>query len=136
MDKRVAALLIVRALLLKRKRRAAMRLKRMKQERSRRKQAFVRRQAMERMLFIVWMSVTYSNLSPERMIWTKERSSHWWEHIVKSTFTSQDWLENFCISQHTFLYLCDELWSSIKKSDTEMRKAVPTDMHVALTPWF
>ena len=34
------------------------------------------------------------------------------------------------------LYLCDELRSSIEKSDTAMRKAVPVDMSVALTLWF
>ena len=48
---------------------------------------------MERFMFVVLILVTCCNLSPERMIWTKERSTHWWEHVVKSTFTSQDWLE-------------------------------------------
>jgi len=133
--KRVAAL-VVRALVLKRKRRAAKRLERMKEERRKRRQAFVRRQAMERLMFVVLMSVTCCKLSPERMIWTKERSSHWWENVVKSTFAPQDWLENFRMSQCTFMYLCDELRSSIKKRDTEMRKAVPSDMRVALTLWF
>ena len=84
-------------------------------------------------MFVVLMSVTCCNLSPERMIWTKERSSYWWEHIVK---TPQDWLENFRMSQHTFIYLCDKLRSSIEKKDTEMRRAVPTDVRVALTLWF
>ena len=135
MDKRVVAALVVRTLALKRKRRAAKRLELMlmKEERRRRRQAFVRRQAMERLMFVVLMSVTCCNLSPERMIWTKERSSQWWEQVVKSTFTPQDWLENFRMSQHTFMYLCDKLRSSIEKKDTEMRRAVPTDVRIALT---
>ena len=54
---------------------------------------------------------------------------------MKSTFTPQDWLENFRMSQHTFIYLCDKLQSSIEK-DTEMRRVVPTDVRVALTLWF
>ena len=95
----------------------------------------MRRQARER-LFAVLMSVTFCNLSPERTVWTNERSSHWWEHVVKSTFTPQNWLENCRMSQCTFMYLCDELRSSIEKSDTEMRRAVPTDVRVALTLWF
>lgn len=136
MDKRVAAAVIVRALLLKRKRRAVKRLERMKEERGRHRRAFVRRQAMERFMFVVLMSVTCCNLSPERMIWTKERSSYWWEHIVKTTFTPQDWLENFRMSQCTFMYVCDQLRASIEKRDTEMRKAVPTDVRVALTLWY
>ena len=88
---------------------------------------------MECFMFVVLMSVAYCNsMLPERRIWMKERSTYWWEHVVKSTFTSQDWLENFRLSQHTFLYLCDELQFSIEKSNTVMRRAVPTDMHIAI----
>ena len=119
MDKRVAAL-IVCAHLLKSKHSTVKRLKLMKQERNRRRREFMRRQAMERLMFVVFMSVDYCNLSPEGMLWTKERSNNWWEHVVKSTFTPGDWLENFRMSQRTFLYLCDKVWSSIEKSDTVM----------------
>ena len=135
MDKRVVAV-VVRNISLKRKRRAAKRLERMKEERRRRRRAFLRRQAMERMMFLMLMTVSCCNLSPERTIWIKERSSHWWEYVVKSTFTPEDWLQNFRMSQCTFMYLCDEVRSSIEKSDTDMRRAVPTDMRVALTLWF
>ena len=55
---------------------------------------------------------------------------------MKSTFTHKDWMENFRMSQSTFAYLCDELRSSIEKKDTEMRKAIPTDMRIAMTLWF
>jgi len=37
------------------------------------------------------------------------------------------------MSQCTFMYFCNELRSSIKKRYTEMRKAVPSNMRVALT---
>ena len=60
-------------------------------------------------------------------VWTKERSTHWWEQVVNSSFTPQDWLNNFRMSKDTFLYLCDKLRSSISKSDTMMRKAIPTE---------
>ena len=108
----------------------------MKEERRRCRRASVRKQATEWLMFVVLISMTCYNLSPERIVWMKERSSHWWEHVVKSMFTPQDWLENFCMSQCTFMYLCDEFWSSIEKRDTEMRRAVPTDKRVALTLWF
>ena len=108
----------------------------MKQRRDRHRREFVRRQAIERLMFVMLMSMTCGSLSPERMIWTKERSSHLWEHIVKCTFTPTDWLENFRMSQSTFVYLCDELRSSIEKNDTVMRKPVPTDVRVAITLWF
>lgn len=134
-SKRVLAQ-IFRVHLLKTKQRATKRAKLIKEQQSRRRRQFIRKQAVERLMFVLLMSVTYCNLLPERIVWTKERSSHWWEHIVKSTFTPQDWLENFRVSQRTFLYLCDELRSSITKNDTVMRKAVPTDMRVAVTLWF
>ena len=44
---------------------------------------------------------------PARAIWCKEHSSHWWEHVVNTTFTPQDWLRNFCMSRDTFLHLCE-----------------------------
>ena len=76
MNKHVAVT-IVRNVLLKRKRRAAERLEQVKEERRRRRRAFLRRQAMERLMFVALMTLSYCNLSPERTIWTKERSSHW-----------------------------------------------------------
>ena len=48
-------------------------------------------------------------------------------------FTSDDWLENLRTSKATFLYVCNELRSSVEKSDTSMRKAIPVEQRVALT---
>ena len=75
-------------------------------------------------------------VSSTRMIWAKERSNTWWEQVVNSTFTEQDWLENFRMSRTTFLYLCDELRSGIEKQNTVMRRAVSTEKRVAITLWF
>ena len=56
MDKRVVAVTVVRNVLLKRKHRAAERLERVREERRRRRQAFLRRQAMERLMFVALMT--------------------------------------------------------------------------------
>ena len=40
------------------------------------------------------------------------------------------------MSQATFVYVCDELRSSVEKVDTEMRKAIPVEQRVALTLWY
>ena len=45
-------------------------------------------------------------------------------------------MENFRMSRSTFLYLCDEIRSTVERQDTILRKAVPTDKRVALTLWF
>ena len=66
----------------------------------------------------------------------KERSYYWWNHIVCLTFSAGDWLDNFRMSQATFVYVCNELRSAIERTDTEMRKAVPVEQRVALTLWF
>ena len=71
MDKRVAAL-IVRAHLLKNKRRAVKRLALMKQKRNKCRREFDRRQAIERLVVLVLISVTCWNLSQERILWAKE----------------------------------------------------------------
>ena len=84
---------------------------------------------------IVLMSVNCCNLLPERMIW-RWRKVAIGGRMLCSPFTLQDWLESFCMSQCTFTYLCNELRSSIEKRYTEMRKAVPSDMCVALTLCF
>ena len=74
--------------------------------------------------------------SPVRSIWMKPRSKSWWEDVVNATFTSDDWLKNFRMSKATFFCVCNELWSSVEKNDTMMRKAIPVEQRVALTLWF
>ena len=132
------AVLAVRTYFLARRRKAARRLKWKRLLRERERRDFLKKQALERLLFFSMMVafITSCSLSPERMLWSRSRSRHWWEHVVNSTFTSQDWLENFRLSQSTFLYLCNKLKSAIKQDDTTMRTAVPTDKRIALTLWF
>ena len=127
----------VRVHLLERKRRVVKRLAWRKRQSDRRRREFVRRQAYESLMFVALLTaVASTSMTPERLCWTMERSNHWWEHIAKATFTSQHWLENFRVSKHTFLYLCDKLRVGIEKNDTIMRRAVSTDVRVALTLWF
>ena len=99
--------------------------------RARRRMIFARKQAQQRLLFVVMMSVMAFNLSsPARSLWMKERSYYWWNHIVCQTFSAGDWLDNFLMSQATFVYVCNELRSAIERTDTEMRKAVPVEQRV------
>ena len=79
---------------------------------------------------------SHSLHSTTRSLWVKERSTCWWEEIVGGTFTPQDWLDNFRMSHQTLLYLCNELRSSIERTDTVMRRAVSVERRVALTLWF
>ena len=121
---------------LRSKRKAAKRLARMRQERKTRRRWFRKKQAIERFFFVVLLSATCENCLTERTVWIKERSNHWWDHILMSTFNSHDWLENFRMSQSTFLYLCNELQTSIQKKDTLMRKAISPNRRLAIALWF
>ena len=55
-------------------------------------------------LLMIAAAYLYSHgvVSSTRMMWAKERSSTWWEEVVNSNFTEQDWLENFHMSRSTF----------------------------------
>ena len=105
----------------------------------RRRKDFLIKQASESLLFFTFLvaslSVSMSLPSP-RSLWMKERSDRWWEHVVKSTFTPQDWIDNFRMSQATFNYICMKLRPFVSKTNTTMRDAIATEKRVAITLWF
>ncbi len=107
-----------------------------KKNSARRRTRFYERQAQERLLFAMTMSLATARMSSTpRTIWTRERSSQWWERVVMETFTHQDWMHNFRMSRETFLFVCQEL-KSIEKRNTSMRKAIPLQKRVSIALWF
>ena len=72
----------------------------------------------------------------DRLLWEKPRSSDWWEQVVLSTITSEDWLSNFRMFRSTFSYLYEMLSCIVARSDTVMRGAIPVVKRVAMTLWF
>jgi len=52
-----------------------------------------------------------------------------------STFSEEDWMENFRVSKLTFDYLCTQLSPLIKRKDTVLRKAITVPHRVAITLW-
>ncbi len=59
--------------------------------------------------YYVTMSMLAGGLcNSERLLWSKERSSYWWDFIVCKTFSQDDWLDN---SQSTFNFICTEYLS-------------------------
>ena len=119
------------------KRRLHDAVERSKRLRARRRREFFRRQSRERLTFALLLSMAALTIqSPVRSVWVKPRSNIWWEEVVKSTFTSRDWLENFRMSNATFLYVCNEIRSSVERSDTTMRRAISVEQRVALTLWY
>ena len=70
----------------------------------------------------------------ERRIWSKEKSTDWWNRTVVE-FNDEEWRENFRMSRTLFNYLCSELREQIERQDTRLRCAIPVDRRVAITLW-
>ena len=116
-----------------RKRRTASTIKRRK-DRVKRLQSFAAKQGRQRMLFAIMFSsaFTFTVMKQSKLLWSKERSRVWWEETILKTFADKDWIENFCMSHSTFIYLCNEVREEIKKDDTVMRKACSVEKRVGI----
>ena len=51
------------------------------------------------------------------------------------TFKERDWIENFRMRKATFIYLCQQLSTSLRRQDTVLRKAISVEKRVAVTLW-
>ncbi|XP_063786738.1 uncharacterized protein LOC134935846 [Pseudophryne corroboree] len=71
----------------------------------------------------------------ERRIWSKVRSSSLWNTVTENTFSNFDWTESFRMTKSTFNYLCDQLRPVIQRMDTNMRRAIPAEVRLAMTLW-
>lgn len=71
----------------------------------------------------------------ERRLWSKSRSSAFWEIVRAKAFSAWEWGENFRVSPGTFDYLCAHLRNAIQRRDTNMRRAIPADVRLAMTLW-
>ncbi|XP_016328345.1 uncharacterized protein LOC107677823 [Sinocyclocheilus anshuiensis] len=67
-------------------------------------------------------------------VWTFNRASEWWDVIVPG-FTDTQWLENFRMSEETFIHLCNKLRPAMERQDTNFRVCVPLKKRVAIALW-
>lgn len=107
-------------------------------QRRRRRRDFARKQARECGAFLyllVTMTLGVQSFSSVRMVWVRERSGHWWDHIA-TNFSSNDWLQNFRMTRATFTYLCSKLKFSLERKDTVMRKAIAVEKRLGIALWF
>ncbi|KAF7236768.1 Protein ANTAGONIST OF LIKE HETEROCHROMATIN PROTEIN 1, partial [Varanus komodoensis] len=71
----------------------------------------------------------------ERRLWSKARSSAFWETVRAKACSPREWAENFRVAPGTFDYLCAQLRGAIQRRDTNMRRAIPADVRLAMTLW-
>ena len=70
-----------------------------------------------------------------RSIWSKPRSTHWWESVRAGIYGEGWWKENLRMSKHTFTIICTLLRPYIEKENTHMRAAIGVDKRVVITLW-
>ena len=99
--------------LLSRKHKAIRRKNWRRKQSVKRRKAFARRQSGA-CLIHVHAENDFVELASAiiQTIWCKEHSSHWWEHVVNTTFTPR-LVSNFRMSRDTFLHFCDKLKAAI-----------------------
>ena len=97
-----------------------------KQAKKKRLAEFMKRKESQNIMFMFFLCCLGLGATArfDKLYWVKPRSCDWWDRVVLSTFTADDWLTNFRMSKMTFNYLCDKLSASIIKEDTVMRRAI------------
>ena len=96
---------------------------------------FHRQQHRERVLLLILLLFAINQRNfVDRTIWTKNRSSEWWDKIAMR-FTPEEWKENFRVSPEMFRYLCNELRSVLGRRDTQFSRAVSVEKRVAIALW-
>ena len=101
--------------------------------RRRRLMAF-RRQQIIQTVVMMQLLVNSRTVHHPRRQWVRNRSGHWWQHVVPS-FTPREWWENFRMSKSTFEYLCDQLRPFIHRQHTRLRSPLSVQRRVAITLW-
>ncbi|XP_012725848.3 putative nuclease HARBI1 [Fundulus heteroclitus] len=98
--------------------------------------AYRHRKQRQTLRFITLLSRIISGNRVARTVWVRERSQHWWLHIVRKTFNPQQWIENFRMSYSTFQWLCESLRPYISKAETRMQQPIPVEQKVGAVLWF
>ena len=108
-------------------------IKKQKSEEQERKERLMRYRGCRRkklFLFMLAMS-TLINRPRKRNIWMNPKSDDWFR-MSDSTFTQEQWYENFRVTKNTFRFILGEIEHEIGRHDTPMRKAVPARKKLAI----
>uniref|UniRef100_A0A3Q3FP78 DDE Tnp4 domain-containing protein n=1 Tax=Kryptolebias marmoratus TaxID=37003 RepID=A0A3Q3FP78_KRYMA len=73
-------------------------------------------------------------------VWAFNRASEWWDVVVPG-FTDAQWLQNFRMSEQTFIYLCNKLCPALERQHTTFchfafsLNKLPLKKRVAIALW-
>ena len=96
--------------------------------------AFRVNQERDMMNFLAVIATNQMTLSTmqHRSLWMRRRSSEFME--IANQWDDLQWKKNFRVSKPTFVYLCNELRTSLQRSDT-VRASVSVEKRVAIALW-
>lgn len=74
------------------------------------------------------------NCERTHRIWTKPRTTLWWDSIVKEHFTVSDWIENFRMSKEVFIEICNLLRTDLapKQNTISLREPLSVEKQIAI----
>uniref|UniRef100_A0A8C4Y9J3 DDE Tnp4 domain-containing protein n=1 Tax=Gopherus evgoodei TaxID=1825980 RepID=A0A8C4Y9J3_9SAUR len=81
------------------------------------------------------VAITDVLCSMDRRVWARETSTEWWDHIVLQSWDDEQWLQNFRMRKATFMGLCDDLASNLRRMNTRFRDALSVEKRVAIAIW-
>lgn len=84
---------------------------------------------------ITTTATTSSIVGPQRRLWVKDRSKHWWQTCSSPDFPEEEFRRCFRMSKSTFEFICRELDSVVTKKNTMLREAIPVRQRVAVCIW-
>ncbi|XP_006001092.1 uncharacterized protein LOC102354795 [Latimeria chalumnae] len=111
--------------------------KQREEDRRRRFLMYRRMKSRQKMNFVMQLFRALLNTHTIRIrrLWTKTRSSVLWNTVIEKAFTNFDWMDNFRVSRATFDFICTKLRPTIQRRDTNMRRAIPVEVRLAMTLW-
>ena len=95
---------------------------------------YIRRRKRKVSLFMFFCDKFLRDRARERRFWIEPSrgKSLFWEETVSQRNDDLLWLENFRISRQSFLYICGELYDTMKRKDTRFRKAITVERRTAI----
>ena len=86
-------------------------------------------------LFVSFICLTPSGIDKEpRSTWAYKREELWFNRMLNKKF-DEHWKNDFRMTRNTFLEIVRIVQPVMKKSDTQLRHAIPIEKRVAIAVW-
>ena len=88
----------------------------------------------KKLMWVIALAIVVNPLR-DRTLWVGPRTDAWIA-MACNEFSEKQWYENFHLSKGTVLNIVNEVEDDVTRTDSKLRKAVPSFQRVALTIYF